>query len=741
MGTLLSLRFLFIILWPTVATSTLPMAKPYCRYKCGEIQVPYPFGFGDKECFRDEGFGLTCDETHYNPPKLFYQNAEVVNISLQGQVQLMSNISQDCYTSSGLRTYWNIASLHFTNSPFTISNTKNIFMVLGCDTWASITGSIGNHFSSTGCNMTCGDNNYPTESSCSGNGCCQTFIPKGFQSFVIEIGSYYNHTKVWKYNPCGYAFLIDMNWFNFSGSSNNSHSSNNTNTNGNSGVPIMLDWAIEQKNGSSCKEAGKDITTYACGRNSDCFNSTNGLGYSCNCSEGYHGNPYLSDGCQDINECAYPINPCNWTCTNLPGSYSCSCPPDYYGDGRKDGSGCIPSPKPYPMLQVTLGIGLSSLFLLFGILLMVYLLQKRKNNKLKQKFFEQNGGFLLKQQLSSREGPIEAAKIFTAKELKQATNNYAQTQILGHGGNGTVYKGILPDQRLVAIKKSKRVDESQIEQFINEVVILSQINHRNVVKLLGCCLETEVPILVYEFVTNKTLFHHIHGEGCNNSQISWDIRLRIAVETSEAIAYLHSAASPPIIHRDIKSSNILLDDNYMAKVSDFGVSRLVPLDYTQISTLVQGTWGYLDPEYFRSSQLTEKSDVYSFGVVLVELLTGKKALDSDGPDRDSNLALHFVTRFEEGNVWDIIDDRIMIEGCKMKLKEVLKIAERCLRVRGKERPTMKEVAMELQRLRMDQRYSSVAQNIEEVECQFIEPSDLYSHDTIGYDSLTNDGGR
>ncbi|XP_042486579.1 probable receptor-like protein kinase At2g23200 [Macadamia integrifolia] len=151
-----------------------------------------------------------------------------------------------------------------------------------------------------------------------------------------------------------------------------------------------------------------------------------------------------------------------------------------------------------------------------------------------------------------------------------------------------------------------------------------------------------------------------------------------------------------LIHRDIKSTNKLLHDNYTAKVSEFGASSLVSLDHTQISTLVQGTWGYLDPEYLRSSQLIEKSDVYSFGEVLVELLTEKKALYFDGSGRETNLAMHFVSSVkEEDRVWDILDDQIVAEGFREEVQAILELEERCLRLKGEERPTMKEVAMEL----------------------------------------------
>lgn len=323
-------------------------------------------------------------------------------------------------------------------------------------------------------------------------------------------------------------------------------------------------------------------------------------------------------------------------------------------------------------------------------------LKKRRLIKLKEKFFQLNGGLLLEQQLPSERRSARTTRIFTEDELRKATNNYDQRRVLGQGGSGTVYKGVLADNRIVAIKKAKIGDQSQIKQFINEVLVLSQINHRNVVKLLGCCLETEVPLLVYEFITNGTLFDHIHSTNGRYSSLSWELRLKIATETAGAIAYLHSSTSMPIIHRDIKTANILLDENCNTKVSDFGASRLVPLDQTQLTTLVQGTLGYLDPEYLHTSQLTEKSDVYSFGVVLAELLTSQKALSFQRSECDRNLATYFLSSMKEGH--HILDERLVTEANAEQLKVVANLAKSCLRVRGEDRPTMKEVASELEGL-------------------------------------------
>ncbi|KAJ0699627.1 putative protein kinase RLK-Pelle-WAK family [Helianthus annuus] len=361
-------------------------------------------------------------------------------------------------------------------------------------------------------------------------------------------------------------------------------------------------------------------------------------------------------------------------------------------------------------------------------------IRRRKLMNLREKFFEQNGGVLLKQKINSQ-GSHEAMTLFSTHQLRKATDNYSQENIIGRGGYGVVYKGVLSDKRAVAIKKSKIVDGSEAEHFINEVLILTQVIHRNVVKLLGCCLEEEVPILVYEFISNNTLFHHIHSRLGGMNWLSWENRLRIAVEAAGAIAYLHSETIMPIIHRDVKSTNILLDDNYIAKISDFGASRLVPIDHEQVTTLIQGTLGYLDPEYFNTSQLTEKSDVYSFGVVLAELITGKKPIGVDRANVEKNLATYFVNAVKENRLFEIVEPRILREGTFGQIQAVGDLVKRCLSSKGQDRPTMKKVAVELDNLRKFTTHQWIQQYKHQETKSWVlevEQSDLYDVPLVSY---------
>ncbi|KAK8306422.1 hypothetical protein V6Z12_D03G127300 [Gossypium hirsutum] len=674
---------LFAFTLTVTATPVAGQAKAGCQSNCGNISIPYPFGTGSTDCNISKRFFIRCN-TSFNPPKAFLTTSdiEVLHISVNGYLRIQYSVGYDCYNSSGSAYYFDAG---FRLSAFRISHTRNKFTAIGCDTYAYVEGFTGRAYS-TGCVSFCYDVADLVNGSCSGIGCCQTALPKGVTDYELSFDSYWNHSKVLSFNPCSYGFAVEDGAYSFSVSdlSNINFSKRK--------FPIILDWTIGNR---SCMEAKMDVDNYACKQNSDCVDPENGRGYLCKCLHGFQGNPYLSNGCRDINECE-TLKPCSGTCHNLPGSYNCSCPKGFEGDGRKKGTGC--NPKACHSFAIITGIGMSLLFSLLCSSWVYLGLRQRKLNRLKQQNFKQNGGVLLREQLSKHEEYGEIAKIFTLEELKKATNNYHESRILGRGGQGTVYKGLLPDGRSVAIKKSLIGNQSQVQPFINEVIVLSQINHRNVVKLLGCCLETQVPLLVYEYVRNGTLFDYLHN-ATHTSIISWEARLKIAIEAAEALSYLHSAASPPIIHRDVKLTNILLDENYNAKVSDFGASRLIPSNKEQVTTLVQGTLGYLDPEYFHSSQLTEKSDVYSFGVVLIELLTGLKAVSFERPEHERNLSLYFVSVMKEERLLDIVDGRVLNDKNIKQLKEVATLARRCVRLKGKERPTMKEVVSELQGLR------------------------------------------
>ncbi|XP_058109479.1 wall-associated receptor kinase-like 20 [Magnolia sinica] len=291
----------------------------------------------------------------------------------------------------------------------------------------------------------------------------------------------------------------------------------------------------------------------------------------------------------------------------------------------------------------------------------------------------------------------KSAKNFTGREIKKATNNFSKDRLLGSGGYGEVFKGVLEDGTIVAVKCAKLGNTKSTDQVLNEVRILSQVNHRGLVRLLGCCVELEQPLMVYEYISNGTLSDHLHAR--RGSPLSWRHRLVIARQTAEGLAYLHSSAVPPIYHRDVKSSNILLDDQLNAKVADFGLSRLAETDLSHISTCAQGTLGYLDPEYYRNYQLTDKSDVYSFGVVLLELLTSQKAIDFSRGENDVNLTIYVQQMAEEERLMEIIDPTIK-EGAGQvgldTMKALAFLALGCLEERRQNRPSMKEIVEEIE---------------------------------------------
>ncbi|KAL4199933.1 hypothetical protein AMTRI_Chr03g147230 [Amborella trichopoda] len=291
-----------------------------------------------------------------------------------------------------------------------------------------------------------------------------------------------------------------------------------------------------------------------------------------------------------------------------------------------------------------------------------------------------------------------SAKIFEWKEVKKATGGFSPDRLLGTGGFGKVYKGVLKDGTLVAVKSAKLGNTKGTEHVLNEVGILSQVNHKNLVRLLGCCVQAEQPLMVYEYVPNGTLYDHLQSKDAE-SFLRWSSRLSIALQTAEALAYLHSSAHTPIYHRDVKSTNILLDEKLNAKVADFGLSRLAEPGLSHVSTCVQGTLGYLDPEYYRNYKLTDKSDVYSFGVVLLELLTSQKAIDFTREQEEVNLALWVAEKAEKGAIMEVVDHRLLGEGATQGLAQSIKmfaaLALACVQEKNTKRPNMREAAQEL----------------------------------------------
>ncbi|KAG6507191.1 putative wall-associated receptor kinase-like 16 [Zingiber officinale] len=339
------------------------------------------------------------------------------------------------------------------------------------------------------------------------------------------------------------------------------------------------------------------------------------------------------------------------------------------------------------------------LLIILSIIILRRRLQKRNLVKKKKENYRKNLQLLRNAPSSSDDIVIERMKIYKLDEMEKATNNFDKTRIIGGGGHGNVYKGILSDQRVVAIKRPKITNEIELGQFINEVFILSQTSHRNVVKFFGCCLETEVPLLVFEFISGGTLSDHLIDRE-QHPHLSFEDRLRIAYEIARALSYIHSEASITIFHRDIKSSNILLDERNIAKLADFGASRVVTCEMNSVTTIVQGTYGYLDPEYHQTGRLTEKSDVYSFGVILAELLTGRAAIPYQKNNEVRHLVMDFLGSLKEKSLHEILDPTIVLNEAKEEIVErMAKLVEMCLKLNGNERPTMKEVEDALEAMR------------------------------------------
>ncbi|XP_033136903.1 putative wall-associated receptor kinase-like 11 [Brassica rapa] len=736
LSTLLSPLLMLMLASKVVTLSGLCQSE-----SCGGIKIQYPFGIQER-CYLNEWYKVECRNSTI--PFLSKMGREVVNISFEGDedggyysyrqsfgsIRVKSQITSFGCSRNGQESK---PVLNLTDSPFFFGR-GNSLVAVGCNSKASLTNiepaklecelnctatlptkSVP-FLDNTGCSsnalsyayrpQVCANNQREEERSCNGNGCCRASLPddaEAQQVIGVRIESFDQGNSTT--GGCRVAFLTDEVYMSSNATEPQSFSAKGYST-------VTIRWVVKTTNLSflnslNCIDSEEyDSLPYKTQQRRACIcnNITiSGSNYAnCACNRGYTGNPYLLNGCQDVNECLLSYGEGRYTCQK---SHTCVNEP-----GSVD---CVE--KKTVAILIGVGSGFGILVLVSGVWWLRKFLKKRRITQKKRKCFKRNGGLLLQQQLNTRESNVEKTKIFTSRELEKATENFSENRILGQGGQGTVYKGMLVDGRTVAVKKSKAVDEDKLEEFINEVVILSQVNHRHVVKLLGCCLETEVPVLVYEFIPNGNLFQHIHEESDDYTMI-WGVRLRIAVDIAGALSYLHSAASSPIYHRDVKSTNILLDEKYRAKVSDFGTSRTVTVDQTHWTTLVSGTVGYMDPEYYGSSQYTDKSDVYSFGVVLVELITGEKpVLTLSNTQEIKGLADHFRAAMKEDKFFDIMDARIR-DACKPEqVMAVANLARRCLNSKGKKRPYMREVFAELEKISSSQEVKTENDNGDDEE--------------------------
>ncbi|KAM3407886.1 hypothetical protein ACQJBY_001303 [Aegilops geniculata] len=295
-------------------------------------------------------------------------------------------------------------------------------------------------------------------------------------------------------------------------------------------------------------------------------------------------------------------------------------------------------------------------------------------------------------------GFTNSKSTFTYDELVRATDGFSDANLLGQGGFGYVHKGVLPNGKEIAVKQLKLGSGQGEREFQAEVEIISRVHHKHLVSLVGYCISGGKRLLVYEFVTNNTLEFHLHGKG--RPTLEWPIRLRIALGAAKGLAYIHEDCHPKIIHRDIKSSNILLDFKFEAKVADFGLAKFTSDNNTHVSTRVMGTFGYLAPEYASSGKLTEKSDVFSFGVMLLELITGRRPVDSTQTYMDDSLvdwARPLLMRaLEDGNYDELVDARLGKDFNPNEIARMIACAAACVRHSARRRPRMSQVVRALE---------------------------------------------
>ncbi|KAK7302868.1 hypothetical protein RJT34_13765 [Clitoria ternatea] len=335
-----------------------------------------------------------------------------------------------------------------------------------------------------------------------------------------------------------------------------------------------------------------------------------------------------------------------------------------------------------------------SVLVVLALLAGIYAIRQKRNAR---RSSELNPFVNWEQNKNSGTAPqLKGARWFSFEELKKYTNNFSESNTVGSGGYGKVYQGVLASGELVAIKRAAQESMQGAVEFKTEIELLSRVHHKNLVGLVGFCYEKGEQMLVYEYIANGTVMDSLSGK--SGIWMDWVRRLKVALGAARGLAYLHELANPPIIHRDIKSSNILLDNHLNAKVADFGLSKLlVDSERGHVTTQVKGTMGYLDPEYYMTQQLTEKSDVYSFGVLMLELVTARRPIEQ-GKYIVREVMRVMDTSKDLYNLHSILDQTIIKATRPKGLEKFVLLAMRCVKEYAADRPTMAEVVKEIENI-------------------------------------------
>ncbi|XP_061977322.1 probable receptor-like serine/threonine-protein kinase At4g34500 [Populus nigra] len=293
--------------------------------------------------------------------------------------------------------------------------------------------------------------------------------------------------------------------------------------------------------------------------------------------------------------------------------------------------------------------------------------------------------------ISSVEENIGWGRWYSLKELEIATRGFSEENVIGEGGYGVVYRGVLQDGSVVAVKNLLNNKGQAEKEFKVEVEAIGKVRHKNLVRLIGYCADGSSRMLVYEYVDNGNLEQWLHGDVGPVSPMTWDIRMNIAIGTAKGLAYLHEGLEPKVVHRDVKSSNILLDRKWNPKVSDFGLAKLLGSEASYVTTRVMGTFGYVSPDYASTGMLNEGSDVYSFGVLLMEMITGRSPIDYSRPAGEMNLVDWFKGMVASRRGEELVDPLIEVQPAPRSLKRTLLVCLRCIDLDASKRPKMGQI--------------------------------------------------